>query len=125
MFADEPGSSDLSNKRFENIKRTNCELASIVGQAVTQTPIIEDRRAINSSKRQASSSSNPVSHTTFVNDETFANRLNVKDKVLTYIHPDDRSQAIEEEEEAYWVASIARKKPWQIANDGTFGGGEF
>ena len=76
LFADEPGSSDLSNKDFENIKRTNCELASIGGQAVTQTPIIQDRRAIKSSKRQASSSSNPVSHTTFVNDETFANRLN-------------------------------------------------
>ena len=66
-----------------------------------------------------------MSHTTFVDDETFAKRLNVKHKVLTYIHPDDRSQANEKEEEAYWVASIARKKPWQIVNDGTFGGGEF
>ena len=28
-------------------------------------------------------------------------------------------------EEVYFVATISRGPPWQIANDGTFGGGEY
>ena len=125
LFADDPGSKHLNCKDFRNIKSTKCEMASIVGLPVTQIPIPEFA-AINSksSKRQTSSSSLDMSKTKFYDDATFAKSLSVNDRVLTYINPADRlTQA--KDGEAYFVATISRGPPWQIANDGTFGGGEY
>ena len=66
-----------------------------------------------------------MSHTTFVDDEAFASKLKVGQKVLTYINPADRSTQAQDGE-AYWVARIVRSSSWKIViNDGTFGGGEF